>query len=98
MEGSGKTYIAWGLDDGVHEARGLKPMLTPEEQVGLLKAKGVTFERCSEKRAIEALSREDTFLHIRLGESLSDRIMRYGQENSFVSHLSFIAKAIDSMG
>lgn len=64
MEEAEKTYIAWGLDDGVHEAQGLKPMLTPEEQVELLKAKGVTFERCSERRAIEALSREDTFLHL----------------------------------
>ena len=29
--------------------------------------------------------------------SLSDRAERYGQENSFVSYLSFIARAIDSM-
>lgn len=64
MEKTDRTYIAWGLDDGAHEARGLKPMLTPEEQVELLKAKGVTFERCDEQKAIEALTRRDTFLHI----------------------------------
>ena len=35
---------------------------------------------------------------VQLGGSLSDRAGRYGQENSFVSYLSFIAKAIDNMG
>ena len=64
MEKTDRTYIAWGLNDGAHEARNLKPMLTPEEQVELLKAKGVTFERCDEAKAIEALSSRDTFLHI----------------------------------
>ena len=64
MENADTTYIAWGVDEGVHEARNLKPMLTPEEQVELLKAKGVTFERCTEDEAIEALSGRDTFLHI----------------------------------
>ena len=39
-------------------------MLTPEEQVELLKAKGVAFERCDEAKAIEALSSRDTFLHV----------------------------------
>lgn len=58
------TYVAWGLDGGVHEARDLKSMLTPEEQVDLLKAKGVTFERCDEQTAIEALMKKNTFLHI----------------------------------
>ena len=29
-----------------------------------MKAKGVTFERCDEAKAIEALSSRDTFLHI----------------------------------
>ena len=33
---------------------------------------------------------------VRLGGALRDRAERYGQENSFVSYLSFIAKAIDS--
>ena len=51
-----KTYTAWGIDDGVHEARGLKPMLTPEEQVALLKTKGVTFERCDASDAIFAVT------------------------------------------
>lgn len=59
-----KTYTAWGIDDGAHEAQGLKPMLTPEEQVALLKAKGVTFERCDEAEAIFALTERDSFLHI----------------------------------
>ena len=54
MEETEKTYTAWGLDEGEHEAQGLKPMLTPEGQVELLKAKGVTFDRCSEEQAIEA--------------------------------------------
>lgn len=39
-------------------------MLTPQEQVELLKAKSVTFDRCSEEQAIEALSGRNTFLHI----------------------------------
>lgn len=59
-----RTYTAWSISEGVHEATGLKPMLTPEEQVDLLKAKGVTFGRCDEKDAIEALTERDTFLHI----------------------------------
>lgn len=32
-----------------------------------------------------------------LKDTLEDRAGRYGQENSFVSYLSFMAKAIDSM-
>lgn len=64
MEKTARTYTAWGLDEGVHEAQGLKPMLTPKEQVELLKAKGVTFERCGEEQAIEALTERDSFLHI----------------------------------
>lgn len=64
MENADKTYTAWGIDGGVHEARNLKPMLTPEEQVELLKAKGVAFKRCDEKSAMEALSSRGTYLHI----------------------------------
>lgn len=64
MENADKTYIVWGIDEGVHEARNLKPMLTPEEQVELLKTKGVAFDRCSEEQAIEALSRCGTFMHL----------------------------------
>jgi len=37
-------------------------------------------------------------LDIRFGESPSDRAGLYGWENSFMSHLSFIAKAIDDRG
>ena len=64
MEETDKTYTAWGIGEGVHDAMGLKPMLTPEEQIGLLKAKGVTFERCDEEKAVRELSNRDTFLHI----------------------------------
>ena len=64
MRETGKTYTAWGLSEGVHEAQELKPMLTPEEQIELLKAKGVTFERCTQNEAVEALSGRNTFLHI----------------------------------
>lgn len=64
MERADRTYIAWSLDDGAREIRNLKPMLTPEEQVQLLQAKGVAFERCDETRAIEVLSSRDTFLHV----------------------------------
>ena len=64
MEETDKTYTAWGVDEGVHEATGLKPMLTSEEQVGLLKAKGVAFERCDEEKAIDALTRQGTFMHL----------------------------------
>lgn len=64
MEKTDRTYTAWGIDDGTHEAQGLKPMLAPEEQVALLKAKGVTFERCTEAEAIAALTERDSFLHI----------------------------------
>ncbi|WP_288220349.1 Abi family protein [uncultured Adlercreutzia sp.] len=64
MEETDKTYTVWGIGEGVHEAAGLKPMLTPDEQVTLLKTKGVTFERCNEKDAVKALTERDTFLHI----------------------------------
>lgn len=64
MEKADKKYTAWGIGEGVHETAGLKPMLTPEEQVTLLKSKGVTFERCSEEKAIRELSNKDTFLHV----------------------------------
>lgn len=73
MEKTAKTYTAWGLDDGVHEAQGLKPMLTPKEQVELLKAKGVTFDRCGEEQAIEALSGRNTFLHIAVFRKMFQR-------------------------
>ncbi len=56
MEETDKTYTAWGIGEGVHEATGLKPMLTPEELVVRLKAKGVVLERCSEEAAVRELS------------------------------------------
>lgn len=54
----------WSLD-GDHEAAApLKPMLTPEEQVAVLKDKGITFKRCSEDEAIGALTERNTYLHL----------------------------------
>lgn len=47
-----RKLTAWGMDDGVHDALSLKPITTPEQQIGLLKGKGVTFERCAEERAL----------------------------------------------
>lgn len=44
------------MDDGVHDALSLKPITTPEQQIDLLKGKGITFERCTEERALEILS------------------------------------------
>lgn len=64
MERAENTWTVWGLNDGTHKVKSLKPMLTPEGQVELLKGKGVTFNRRSEEQAIEALSGRDTFLHI----------------------------------
>lgn len=53
-----------GIDEGVHEVDALKPIATPAEQVEMLKAKGVTFEQCSEERAMEVLSEHETYLHL----------------------------------
>lgn len=64
MEKTGETYTAWGIGKGVHETIGLKPMLTPDEQVAFLKEKGVAFERCGENTAIGILSNRGTFLHV----------------------------------
>lgn len=85
MEKTARTYTAWGLDDGVHEAQGLKPMLTPQEQVELLKAKGVTFERCTEEAAIEALTDRDTFLHIAAFRKLFQRYDRGDKAGRYVA-------------
>ena len=53
------------LGPGRRRARGarIEAHADAEGQVELLKAKGVTFDRCSEEQAIEALSGRDTFLH-----------------------------------
>lgn len=84
MEKTDRTYIAWGLNDGAHEARNLKPMLTPEEQVELLKAKGVTFERCDEAKATEALARRGTFLHLTACRRLFQRFADGPDEGRYV--------------
>ena len=57
-------FIAWGMDDGVHDALSLKPITTPGQQIELLRGKGVTFERCTEERALEILSSAETYLHL----------------------------------
>ena len=54
MVNPSETYTAWSIGEGAHEVTGLKPMLNPEEQVALLKAKGVSFERCGEEQAADA--------------------------------------------
>ena len=59
-----RKLTAWGMDDGVHDALPLKPITTPEQQIDLLKGKGVTFERCAEERALEILSNAETYLHL----------------------------------
>lgn len=83
MEKTDKTYTAWGIGEGIHEATDLKPMLTPEEQIALLKAKGVTFERCSEEEAVKALTERDTFLHIASYRKLFARYERGPNEGKF---------------
>lgn len=59
MMDDAKKYIAWGMDGGVHDALSLKPITTPEQQIGLLKGKGVTFERCAEERAQDSFECRD---------------------------------------
>lgn len=88
MEETSETYTVWGINDGMHEAWGLKPMLTPEEQVELLKAKGVTFERCNEEQATEALSRWGTFMHLASCRRLFQKHVE-GREKGRYVHLDF---------
>ncbi len=64
MVNPSETYTTWSIGEGAHEVTGLKPMLNPEEQVALLKAKGVSFERCGEEQAADALARRGTFVHL----------------------------------
>lgn len=73
MSKLGGTYTAWGIGEGVHEASGLKPMLTPDEQVKFLKKKGISFNRCSEEAATGILNRRGTFLHITAFRKLFQR-------------------------
>ena len=84
MEKTDRIYIAWGLDNGAHEARGLKPMLTPEEQVDLLKEKGVEFKRCNEQEAVEALTERDSFLHIASYRKLFPRHEDGPEEDKYI--------------
>lgn len=64
MEKTDTIYKAWGIEEGVHEACGLKPMLSAKGLIESLKAKGVTFDRCSEEDAIRSLLERDTYLHL----------------------------------
>ncbi|MCD8316247.1 MAG: Abi family protein [Eggerthellaceae bacterium] len=64
MNVTNRTYRAWGIDGGVHVAHGLKPLLTPDELIKLLKSKGITFRQCNEYEASHTLSNRDSFLHI----------------------------------
>lgn len=64
MEKTDKTYTAWSIDGSIGETKNLKPMLTPEEQIALLKTKGVTFNSHSKESAAEILTHTNTFLHI----------------------------------
>ncbi len=75
MMDDAKKLTAWGMDDGVHDALPLKPITTPEQQIELLRGKGVTFERCAEERALEILSSVETYLHLSAYRVLS-RVMR----------------------
>lgn len=59
-----KRYTAWSMDDGVHDAFSLKPITSPEQQIELLKDKGVTFKGCAEDRALEILANAETYLHL----------------------------------
>lgn len=56
----------WSLDKGAGTAlpSDIKPILTATQQVALLKTKGVSFKRCSEKAAIETLSTYESFIHL----------------------------------
>ena len=85
MEKTDDTYTAWGLNDGTHETQNLKPMLTPEEQVKLLKSKGIAFERCDEQKAIEALARRGTFLHLTACRRLFQRFEDGPDEGRYIS-------------
>ncbi len=60
-------------------------MLTPEEQVALLKAKGVTFERCDETNAVQSLARRDTFLHLASCRRLFQKFTDGPNEGRYVS-------------
>ena len=59
-----EKYAVWSMDDGVRDAVSIKLITTPEQQIELLKGKGVTFERCAEDRALDILTSGETYLHL----------------------------------
>ncbi|MBM6907591.1 Abi family protein [Collinsella intestinalis] len=59
-----EKYTVWSIDDGARDAVSIKLITTPEQQVELLKGKGVTFERCAEGRALDILTSGETYLHL----------------------------------
>ncbi|WP_158094944.1 hypothetical protein [Collinsella sp. An268] len=59
-----EKYTVWSIDDGARDAVSIKLITTPEQQVELLKGKGVTFERCAEDRALDILTSGETYLHL----------------------------------
>ena len=59
-----EKYTVWSMDDGVRDAASIKLITTPEQQIELLKGKGVTFERCAEDRALDILTSGETYLHL----------------------------------
>lgn len=56
MMDDAKKHTAWSMENGTHDVLSLKPIATPEQKIELPRSKGVAFERCSEKRALEILS------------------------------------------
>lgn len=85
MDSEKTTYTVWGIGEGVHETDAVKPITTPAEQIELLKAKGVTFERCDEERALEILSGHETYLHLTAYRVLFQRHADGTDEGKFVS-------------
>lgn len=85
MDGEKKTYTAWRIDGGVHKVNSVKPITTPAEQVETLKAKGVTFEQCSEDHALEILSKYEIYLHLTAYRVLFQRHTDGSNAGKFVS-------------
>lgn len=68
-----EKYTVWSMDDGVRDAVSIKLITTPEQQIELLKGKGVTFERCAEDRALDILTGGETYLHLSAYRALFQR-------------------------
>lgn len=83
--GDAKKYTVWGLDDGVRDAFPTKPITTPEQQIELLKNKGVTFECCAEDHAIEILTSAEAYLHLSAYRALFQRHEDGPDAGKFVS-------------